>query len=191
MRTKRVAATRLAVRDRVAMGRRWARPDPAVTEANRKHFGREREAHADRLARMSRVILHAFPRARPAVLVVLDVGRRDIRTFVGADEVAAATREVSAYDIIAAVDVRGLLQTLDLDPGGRRLGELGPPQKTRQLNRRGRTLKITMSLLVQGSCGISRPFGEERVLRGYLERGELSKPPPSARGGCQVALRAL
>ena len=29
-----------------------------------------------------------------------------------------------------------------------RLDELGPPQKTRQLNRRGRTLKINLDLLV-------------------------------------------
>ncbi len=32
-----------------------------------------------------------------------------------------------------------------------------------------------MSLLARGSCGISRPFADEKVLRGYLRRGELSK----------------
>lgn len=60
-----------------------------------------------------------------------------------------------------------LLRSLDFKPGERRLAELGAPQKTRQLNRRGRTLRITTGLLVQGSCGISRSFGDEKVLHGY------------------------
>jgi len=47
---------------------------------------------------------------------------------------------LAGYEIIGAVDVRALLRTLNIDPGERRLAELGPPQKTRQLNRRGRTL---------------------------------------------------
>src|SRR5262249_1886412 len=61
------------------------------------------------------------------------------------------------------------------DPGERRLAELGPPQKTRQLNRRGRTLTITTTLLVQGSCSISRPFGDERTMREYLRSGAHAK----------------
>ena len=54
--------------------------------------------------------------------------------------------------------VRALLRALEFEPGERRLAELGPPQKTMQIDRRGRTLRITTSLLIQGSCGISRPF---------------------------------
>src|SRR3990172_5231056 len=45
-----VRSARQAVRERVALARRWAhlRPDPAVLEANRKRLEREREAHAER-----------------------------------------------------------------------------------------------------------------------------------------------
>jgi len=68
-----------------------------------------------------------------------------------------------------------LLRTLNIDPGDRRLAELAPPQKTRQLNRRGRTLTIITTLLAQGSCGISRPFGDDRTVRGYLQRGDHTK----------------
>lgn len=68
--------------------------------------------------------------------------------------------------MIGAVGVRALLRTLNMEPGERRLAELGPPQKTRQLDRRGRTLAITTTLLVQGSCGISRPCGDDRTLQG-------------------------
>ena len=171
-----VRSARQAVRERVALVRRWAhlRPDPAVLEANRKRLEREREAHAERLARMRRVVIHAFPAATPQAVVLVDVGRRTISTFVG-DETSKAKEQLLDYDILAAVDVRGLLRNLGFEPGDRRLAELGPPQKTMQINRRGRTLKITTSLLIHGSCGISRPLGESQVLHRYLRDGEHTK----------------
>jgi hypothetical protein len=102
-------------------------------------------------------------------VVLLDVGERTLATFLG-EEIAAARERLDAYDVVAAVEVRALLRALGYEPGARRLAELGPPQKTRKLNRRGRTLKITLEMLVQGSCGISRPLGETRKLREYLDR---------------------
>jgi hypothetical protein len=171
-----VRSARQAVRKRIATARRWAdrRPDPAVIEANRKHFERKRRAHAGRLARMRRILIHAFPAKKPEALVLVDVGQREITTFMG-EEIAEAKRRLADYDIIAAVGVRALLRVLPFEPDGRRLAELGPPQKTRQLNRRGRALRITTSLLVQGSCGISRPFGDQEVLRKYLREGQSTK----------------
>ena len=91
------------------------------------------------------------------------------------DEIGDAVERLAAYDIIAAIDVRTLLRTLRFEPGDRRLGELGPPQKTKKISKSGRTLKITTSLLVQGSCGIRRPFGDEKTMREYLAGGELTK----------------
>jgi len=171
-----VLSARRALRERIVMLRRWGdqRPDPAVIEANRRRYEKEREAHAALLARMRRVIVHAFPQTKPEAVVLLDVCRHDIRTYNGEeiDEVAKALRE---YEIIAAVNVRALLRNLGFDPGERRLAELGPPQKTTQLNRQGRTLRITLDLLARGSCGISRSFGDKRVLQGYLRRREVSK----------------
>jgi hypothetical protein len=123
---------------------------------------------------MRRVLIHAFPAKQPRAIVLLDVLRREVTTFVEA-EVAAAVEKLAGYDILAAVDVRSLLRSLGFDPGGRRLAELGPPQKTRTLNKSRRTLKITTSLLVQGSCGIARPFGDERKLHEYLRAGNLTK----------------
>jgi len=171
-----IQSARQAVRERLEVARRWAhmRPDPAVLEANRKRFERQRQAHAEELARMRRVLIHAFPAKRPAALVLLDVQERGVTTFLGAD-IATGTRHLADYEIIAGVDVRALLRVLDFDPGERRLGELGPPQKTRQLNKRGRNLRITTKLLVQGSCGIGGPFGDEKVLRRYLSEGEHTK----------------
>jgi len=171
-----VRSAREAVRERITVSRRWAgiRPDPAAIEANRRRIEREREAHADQLARMRRVLIHAFPPARPEALVLIDVEGHEITTFVG-DQIVRAIDRLAGYEIIGAVGVRALLRTLNVDPGERRLAELGPPQKTRQLNHRGRTLTITSTLLVQGSCGISRPFGDERTLRDYLRDGANTK----------------
>ena len=122
-------------------------------------FEREREARAKDFGRIRRVLVHAFPASKPEALVLVDVAERDLETFVG-DEIASAVEKLAAYDSIAAIDVRALLRTLRFEPGDRRIGELGSPQKTKTLNKSGRTLKITTSLLVQGSCGISRPFGD-------------------------------
>ena len=123
---------------------------------------------------MRRALVHAYPARKPEALALVDVAERDIDTFVG-DEIGGAVKKLAAYDIIAAIDVHALLRTLRFEPGDRRLGELGPPQKTRTINRSGRTLKITTSLLVQGSCGISRPFGDAKKMREYLAGGELTK----------------
>ncbi len=171
-----VPSARQTVRERIELVRRWAqmRPDRAVMAANRKRFERERQAHAERLGDMRRVLVHAFPAKKPEALVLLDVQQRELTTFLG-DEIAEATRKLTDYEIIAGVDVRGLLRVLGFEPGERRLGELGPPQKTRQLNKQGRTLKITTKLLVQGSCGIGRPFGDEKVLRRYWSQEQHSK----------------
>ncbi len=171
-----VSSARRAVIDRIEMMRRWQRlqPDAAVIQANQNRFERDREAQAARLAGMRRVIVHAFPAGKPEAVVLLDVERRETTTLLG-EEVAGAGEKLLEYDIIAAVDVRALLRHLDFDPGERRLGELGPPQKTMQINRQGRKLRITLDLLIRSSCGISRPLGDAKTLRGYLHRREFIK----------------
>jgi hypothetical protein len=171
-----VRSARAAVRARLEVVRRHANrlPDPAVAEAAQRERAREHGANAARLAGMSRVLLHAFPAARPQALTLLDVRRRILTTLLG-DELANAATLLAGYDLIAAVQVRELLRTLGFDPGERRLGELGPPQKTMTIDQRGRALKLSMDLLVQGSCGISRPFGPIGALGNYLRRGEQAK----------------
>ena len=171
-----VASARKAVRDRLALLRRWAAmwPDPATIEENRRAFEERRAAHAAELARLRRVLVQAFPRAAPQWVVVVDVAARQLTTF-SPDELGRVPERLAAYDVIAALDVRPLLRSLGFEPGARWLAELGPPRKSKKLNRRGRTLKITTPLLVWGSCGIGRPFLDERRLRGYLAAGETTK----------------
>ena len=169
-------SARHAVIDRIETRRSSALRlgDPAVIAANQERFERERAAHAEELGRMRRVLIHAFPARTPQALVLVDVAERALDNFVG-DDIARAVEKLAAYDIIAAIDVRTLLRALRFDPEHRRLGELGPPQRTRTIDGPGRTLKITTGLLVQGSCGIGRPFGDETKMREYLAADELTK----------------
>lgn len=171
-----VASARHAVRGRLALRRRWAAmgPDPATIEEMRRAFEERRAAHAAELARLRRALVHAFPRAAPQWVVVADVAARQLTTF-GPDELARVPERLAAYDVIAALDVRPLLRSLAFEPGARSLAELGPPRKSKKLNRRGRTLKITTPLLVWGSCGVGRPFLDETRLRDYLAAGEATK----------------
>ncbi len=171
-----VAAARAAVRERVALARRHAamRPTEASIAEARAEYERRRADHAAELARLSRALIVAFPKARPEMVALLDVAERSITTFARS-EFDELRRTLGRYDVLGAMDVRALLRSLDVDPGERRLAELGPAQKTMQLSRRGRTLKITTSMLVQGSCGISKPFGDEKLLADYLAAGELTK----------------
>lgn len=168
-----VRSARQAARDRIEMSRRWAqsRPDPVVLEALQQRVEREREAHAEELSRMTRVILHSFPPGRPAAVVLLDVGRRQLTTLMR-DGVERAREILGPYDLVVGLEARRRLRALGLDPMGRRVAELGPPQKTYQLNRRGRVLRITTSLLIQGTCGISRPLGDLKILARYLNDGD-------------------
>lgn len=175
-RSDALASARTAVRDRLAMLRRWSsyRPDPVVVAERQRTLEEERNAHAGELARLRRVIVHGFPAESPAMIVLLDVGERRLDT-VGCEDLGAVTQRLDQYDVIAAIDVRAFLRAIDYTPGGRRLADLGPPQKTKQINKRGRILKITTELLIQGSCGISRPLGDPEKLRSYLHEGNLGR----------------
>ncbi len=159
------------------MARKYAamRPDPAAIQANAAAVERQRAAHAVELSALRRALLVAFPVAKPEAVALVDVGAHAIETFVGPAEFGELRRRLARFKVLGAVEVRTLLRALDVDPGERRLAELGPPQKSKQLNRRGRSLKITTAMLVQGSCGIARPFGDDQVLAGYLATGQLTK----------------
>lgn len=169
-------SARKAVRDRLGLVRKWAgmRPDLATIHANRRAAEERREKHGAELARLRRVVVHAFPPAAPQVVVLVDVARRALGTYSAAD-LPRVRERLDGYDVIAAIEVRPLLRALGYEPGPRRLAELGPPQKTIALNRRGRVLRITTAMLLWGSCGIGRHFGDEKRLHRYLKAGQTTR----------------
>lgn len=175
-----VAAARKAVRERVELERKWAssRPDPAALEANRREWERRRTENAIALARLRRAVVHAFPPAAPQAAVLIDVADRTIERFVAHGEGSALgelEQRLTGYEVIVGLGVRGTLRGLGFDAGERRLVNLAPPQKSLRLNRHGRALKITTALLIQGSCGISRPLADAATLRRHLRAGDLTR----------------
>jgi hypothetical protein len=169
-----LAMARDAVRDAIERAGRYPRSNPEKIAAARRAFERRRAAHAAELAHLKRVIVHIFPARAPRVAVLIDADQREITTLVG-DELSQVGSILERFDILCGVDIRATLRALVVDPGARRLAEIGPPQKSVRLNSSGRTLKITTSMLIQSSCGISRPLGDEKKLRAYLASGQTSK----------------
>jgi hypothetical protein len=169
-------AMRKSVRQQLDTRRRYAglRSTPEEARVASEAYERKRAAHAVELAKLRWALLYAYPSKNPKAVALLDVTERAIETFVGTELTNLATR-LSDFDGIGALEVRALLRTLRIEPGERRLAELGPPQKSMTINRRGRTLKITAELLIQGSCGISKPFGDARQLDEYLALGQEGK----------------
>ena len=135
----------------------------------------ERRLQAQQAARLRRGVLRAVPEAEaPQAISLLDVGARSIRTFVGR-ELAAVAGVLADLDLLAGLRVRETLHGLGLDPDRWRLVDLKPPQKSRRINRRGRTLTITPELLISSTTGISRPLGEPARVAQYLAGGETGK----------------
>lgn len=166
---------RHAVRDAIERARRQPRRStPEEIEASRRAADQRRAAHAAELAALRRVIVHAFPATSPRAVVLVDVASQQFITLLE-DELPTVAERLLTYDMIAGIDVRAVLRALGVDPGARRLAELGPPQKSLRINRSGRTLQITTAMLIQGSCGIGRPLGDPKKLRGYLEAGQAAQ----------------
>ncbi len=158
---------RRLIRDRIATARRYPPPDRAAIEASRKERERKEAAHADQLGALRRAIVHAFPPEAPVAAVLVDVEGRDLRTF-GAESFDDLRARLETYEAIAGIEVRPLLRALGFDPRERRLGDLAPPQKTVTIDQRGRTLRLTTAILVEGSCRIGRAIAPRDQLDRYL-----------------------
>ena len=167
---------RKKVRELVKAARAAAasRPNPAVINALEKKREREEEARLVASAKMRRAILYAFPEKTPEALVLLDVERHQLTTFFK-DDLSSVTGYLSEFDIIAGIHIRSLLETIGFNSEKIVLAELGATQKTKTLNKRGKKLKITPELLIQGTCGISRPLGDKAKLTAYLRDGATTK----------------
>lgn len=147
-----------------------------VRQAQEPELARRRQEERQAAARLRRAVLRVVPDAGPAVAAALvDVAAHTVRSFVG-EELAELRRALESFDLVAALWVRDALGTLGVpDPDRFRLVDLKPPQKTRRLNRQGRTLAITPELLITSTTGISRPLGDSAKTAGYLAEGSEGK----------------
>jgi hypothetical protein len=149
------------------------RPDPAELAARLREAERRRDQHAAELAALRRAIIHVFPVEEPAAATLIDVDTGEIATSTG-DEITAIRDRLGAYDVLVGVEIRAVLRALAVAPGERRLADLSPPQKTISVDGGRRSVRLTTAMLVQGSCGISRPFGGGDRMRDLVARGQKS-----------------
>jgi len=152
-----------------------------VRKAEREHWARrnaEREAEqaivrrrqAEEAAHRRHALLHLVPTSEaPAAGVLLDVENRSFQTFT---DLAAwpGARALEGFDVVVGVSVRNALLVLGADPDRHRLVDLGPPQKTRKINKAGRKLSITTELLMRGSVGAS--LGDPGRVARYIQEGD-------------------
>lgn len=176
--TPELRAVRRAVRDVVRAEMR-----KEAMELRRRAAWKERDAILDAerrqqaraAAAMRRVVLRAVPDpTKPKAMALLDPETRELRSFVG-DEVSEVAAALAAYDLVIGLNIRDTLHVLGLDADRWRLADLRPPQKSKRLNRRGRTLHITPELLISGTTGISRPLGDPARTAAYLASGDDQK----------------
>jgi hypothetical protein len=160
-----LAMARAAVRDAVEQAHRSPRTSSDQWAASIRAAEKRGAAHAAELAALSRVIVHAVPAKAPRAAVLVDVERRELTTLLD-DQLETIAARLKPYDVLTGVDIRGTLRALGVDPADRRLAEIGPPQKSIG------PMKITMEMLVFGSCRIRRALGDPKQLADYLAKGQ-------------------
>ncbi len=159
------------VRVQRAREAQWAQ----IRAAREAVLAEERRRQASEASALRRAVLRAVPvHGNPQALALLDVGAHSTRTFIG-DAIAAVQDALSGFDLLVGLQIRETLRGLRLDPDRWRLVDLKPPQKSRRINRAGRTVKITLELLIWSTAGIERPLGDPDKVVGYLARGEAGK----------------
>lgn len=156
---------RAIVRARIALHRKYPRSTAAELEEATLRLRRERWAAGRRMERLSRALLRAVPADRPLGVALMDQRTDTIETFFP-DAYPTLVERLKGFDLIAAEHVRVTLRALGFAPGARRLVDLAPPQKT--LTYEGRVFKVTTPKLIDGSCRISRPFGDEKATQRKL-----------------------
>ena len=140
------------------------------TEQWRQREANEREERRRWYAAAEKAVLRAvFEDDRMAMAVVLDPDRRVFEEFRDAE---AARIRLARAEVVLGLDPWPDLRHLGVETAGRTLVDLSPPNKTLRLNQRGRTLRIRPDLLIGSTLGHSRPLGDPKALRGYVQGGE-------------------
>jgi hypothetical protein len=154
-----------------ARSEHWAK----ISAARKVELAEEQRQQAQEAVQLRRAVVRAVPEGEaPRAVSVLDVSARSIRTLAGG-ETSSVADVLAEFDVLVGLHIRDTLHSLDLDPDRWRLVDLKPPQKSRRLNRSGRTLQITPELLVASTTGISRPLGDPAKVAQYLAGGETGK----------------
>jgi hypothetical protein len=120
------------------------------------------------------VVYTHFENGRLLAASVLDCEQRSISVYIGG-ETSKLPDVLAQFGILAGLSVRELLHQFTLEPTSWRVVDLNSPQKTRRINKSGRTLRINAAMLITSSVGISRPLGDDDKMDEYLRNGDTAK----------------
>ncbi|MBZ0187532.1 MAG: hypothetical protein K8F91_14890 [Candidatus Obscuribacterales bacterium] len=114
-------------------------------------------------------------KGRLHAITVADPVSRSTMSFAGGD-VESVQEVLLKYDVLVGISIDKLLSTIGLqaEQCPWRI-DISPPQKTKKLNKSGRILKITSELLISGTIGVSRAFGDPQKIAAYIADGDSGK----------------
>jgi len=142
---RRMASARLRHRAEADRARAWR----AVREAKRTE---ERRRELDEARRARRALVHVVAvDGVPRAAAVIEVGIREQRLFIG-DSLADLPDHLSAFDVLAGVDLRPSLRSVGLDPDRWWLAELRPTQRTFRPGDR-RAVAVSLPAIVHATVG--------------------------------------
>jgi len=154
-----------------ANSERWRQAHEQAEEQRRIELAGLREQAVGR----RHAILHCAPVADDLeAAVLLDVENRSIQSY-DRENFSELRSALVDFQVLVGLHIRNQLQALGVDPDDWRLVDLKPPQKSRRLNRAGKTLHITPELLISGTTGMSRPLADPSKIAEYIARGERGK----------------
>lgn len=87
-----------------------------ASSTRRRAVEKRRAAHADELAVLRRVIVHAFPTRSPRIVVLVDVEKRELATYLD-EQLADLGPVLERYEVLCGVDIRATLRELAIEPG--------------------------------------------------------------------------
>ena len=143
--------------------------------SQRQEYSEQREKEKqEQLSKLRRAVIYGFFDRNLLAAAVLDCEKRLISTYVG-DELQQLPRNLQQFNLLAGLNVREILHGFALEALSWRIIDLGPPQKTRTINKSGRLLHIDIEMLISASVQISRPLGDPQKILSYLQNGEDTK----------------
>jgi hypothetical protein len=171
-----LAEVRLLLREPVER-KAWEAKQKAAAEQrarvrDREEGVRRRERWRWYAAARKALVNPLFDGDRLLAAAVLDP---DSRTFRHTSEPDVLRGWVEGAEVVAGLDVRPTVERLGVDPNSRHLVDLGPPVRSRRLNRAGRTLRITPDLILRSTLDVSRPLGEPDRLARYAIEGSTTR----------------
>jgi hypothetical protein len=173
LRPMRRAVRKLAQRTLVA---RWRSQAEESAWREREHKLAQVAIDEVRAAlKLRHAVVHVAP-AEGAIgaATLIDVATRGITSWWG-EGIEQLSAAIGTYDVVAALDPRGTLRRLGLEPDRWRLADLRPPQKTKRLNRAGRALTLTASLIITSTTGLTRPLSDPVLLAGQVARNDSAR----------------